>query len=126
MRRANEQLAAQVARSKRPVERLEQENQRLSTANESVRRDVGEVSDCCPKVKKDLTNLEREIAKLKEEMRTARPKAEPLAPAAADGVVLSVPKATVPRGSHQAAHHYPNVAPAQKQTKQFPPFDGDE
>jgi hypothetical protein len=55
------------------MEVLEQENQRLSEANEVVKRQVGEVSDCCPKVKKDLTNLERELAKLKEEMRTMKP-----------------------------------------------------
>jgi hypothetical protein len=51
-----------------------------------MKRDVGEVSNCCPKVKKDLTNMERELAKLKEEMRATRPKAEPLAPPAVDVV----------------------------------------
>jgi hypothetical protein len=34
-----------------------------------VKRDIGEICDCGPKVKKDLRNLERELAKLKEESR---------------------------------------------------------
>jgi hypothetical protein len=40
---------------------------------EEVRQEVAglkaELSDCCQKVKSDLTNLEQELAKLKEEMR---------------------------------------------------------
>jgi predicted nucleic acid-binding Zn-ribbon protein len=40
---------------------------------EEVRREVvgvkAQLWDCCPKVKHDLANLERELAKLKEEMR---------------------------------------------------------
>jgi hypothetical protein len=40
---------------------------------EEVRRDVAglkaQLLDCCPKVQQDLTDLERELGKLKEEMR---------------------------------------------------------
>jgi phage portal protein BeeE len=47
---------------------LEHENRRFVAANEILKRDIGEVFDCCPKVNKDLTDLER--AKLEEEMTT--------------------------------------------------------
>jgi hypothetical protein len=51
---------------------------------EKVRREVAdlkaEVSDCCTKVKKDLTNLEQKLAKLKEEIKATQPKGEKLAP----------------------------------------------
>jgi hypothetical protein len=40
------------------------------------------------KANQDITNLERELAKLKEEMRATRPKAEPLARSVAAGAVL--------------------------------------
>jgi uncharacterized coiled-coil DUF342 family protein len=43
---------------------------------DEVRREVAslkvEFSECCPKVKKDLTKLEQEFAKLKEEMTTIK------------------------------------------------------
>jgi hypothetical protein len=45
-----------------------------------------QLSDC-PKVKKEMTNLEHELAKLKEEMRSTRPKTEPPAPPPVDGAV---------------------------------------
>jgi hypothetical protein len=48
---------------------LEEENLRLSAANEAVKRDIGQVSDCCPKVKRDLAALDRELAKLKREIK---------------------------------------------------------
>jgi ABC-type enterochelin transport system substrate-binding protein len=57
---------------RRRTEGLEQENQQLTEANEVMKRNIGEVFDCFPKVKKDLTNLERELARLKEEMRTMK------------------------------------------------------
>jgi hypothetical protein len=38
-----------------------------------VKRDIGQVSDCCPRLKKDLTNLEQELTKLKAEMRATKP-----------------------------------------------------
>jgi hypothetical protein len=47
-----------------------------------VKRDVGAVPGCCPKVIKDLGNLQRELAVLKEEIRTMKPKAESFAPIA--------------------------------------------
>jgi hypothetical protein len=43
-------------------------------------------------VKKEMTNLEAELAKLKEEMRASRPKAELLASPSADGTVSPAPK----------------------------------
>jgi cell division protein FtsB len=67
---------------------------------EEVRREVPrlkvQLSDCCPKVKRDLTNLEQEVAKLKEETGAMRPKPEPLAPPVADGAVPPAPKAVAP------------------------------
>jgi hypothetical protein len=38
-----------------------------------------EVPDCCPKVKKDMVNMDRELANLKGQIRAKRPKAAPLA-----------------------------------------------
>jgi hypothetical protein len=44
-----------------------------STKVEEVRREVtgvkAQLSDCCPKIQNDFTNMERELAKLKEEIR---------------------------------------------------------
>jgi cell division protein FtsB len=61
---------------------------------EEVRREVvalrAPLSECCPKVKKELTNLQQEHAKLKREIKGLRPEPEPLAPPAAD---LAVPPA---------------------------------
>jgi hypothetical protein len=48
-----------------------------------VKRDLVEVLDCGPKAKRELTNLERELAKLKEEMTVMGLRREPLAPPAA-------------------------------------------
>jgi predicted RNase H-like nuclease (RuvC/YqgF family) len=70
-RRANERLEAEVPGLKRRVEMLEHENRRLSEAKEIVKRDVGAaVAEGSAKVKRDLTNLEQELAKWKEETRT--------------------------------------------------------
>jgi phage shock protein A len=69
---------------------------------EEFRREVAglkaELWDCCPKAKKDLTNLEQELAKVKEEIRAMRPIPELLAPAAAYAAVLPAQKAPVPAG----------------------------
>jgi hypothetical protein len=78
---------------KQRIDVLEQENRRLSAANEVVKQDIGDVYECCPKVKKDIMNLEWELAKLKDEMRATRRKAELLAPPAADVAVPPAPKA---------------------------------
>jgi hypothetical protein len=144
MSRANEQLRTEAARLRQRIEVLEQENRRLSEANDVVKRDVGEVFDCCPKVKKDLTNLEREVAKLKEEIkvmnqkqaqleiRANQPKADPLAPPAADAAVPP----DSPRWKSPSSPPASNVAPLPpkpapvdvsppappKQAKEFPPL----
>jgi chromosome segregation ATPase len=89
--RANDQLRAEAARLKQRIEALEQDNRRLSETNGVAKRDIGQVSDCCPKVKKDLTDLQQELARLKEEMRATRPKAEPLAPPTANSAVPPAP-----------------------------------
>jgi septal ring factor EnvC (AmiA/AmiB activator) len=78
MARANEQLRAEAAELKQRIQALEQENRRLSEANEVVTRDIGQVSECCPKVKKDMTNLGRELAKLKEEIKRMKGTQDPL------------------------------------------------
>jgi cell division protein FtsB len=123
MRRANEQLGTEVGGLKQRVEMPEQENRRLTQANEVVRRDIVEVfvapreraalglaetkdrtsrvesdvaglraamadvsakvkevrrevadlkahlSVYCPKLKRDFTNLARELANMKEEAK---------------------------------------------------------
>jgi hypothetical protein len=70
---------------------------------EEVRRKVAglkaELSGCCPKVNQHLTNLEQELAKLKEEIRTMNPEPELIAPPAVDAAVQ-----LLRRGSHQAVH----------------------
>jgi hypothetical protein len=82
MWRANE---AEVGGLKQRVEMLDQDNRRLSEANAVVRRDlVAAVAEESVKVKQDLTNLERELAKLNEEMRATRQPPELLAPPQAD------------------------------------------
>jgi hypothetical protein len=45
--RANEQLPVESVGLKDRIEMLEQETQQLSRANEVVKRDIGEVSECC-------------------------------------------------------------------------------
>jgi prefoldin subunit 5 len=108
--RANEQLRAEAPRLKERTEVLEHENRRLSEANEVVKRDIRQVSGCCPKVQKDLTNLEQELAKLKEEMRATRPKAEPLAHPAD----VTVPPARKPAATARTpptCPRPPNVGP---------------
>jgi hypothetical protein len=109
--RANEQLRVEGDRVKQRIEMLEKENRRLSEANEVMKRAVGEVSDCCPKVKKDVTNLERELAKLKEEIRIMRPKADPLAPPGADVAVPLGPKPATPAQTSANSSQPPYVAP---------------
>jgi hypothetical protein len=46
-----------------------------------VKRDIGEVSQCCPKVREDLTDLQQELAKLKEEIKRMKGTQDPLAEA---------------------------------------------
>jgi regulator of replication initiation timing len=112
MRRANEQLGAEVGRLKQRVEVLEQHNQRLSAANEVMKQDVAApVAEGSTEMKQNLTNLERELAKLKEEMKGIGPKAEPLALPAAD---MTVPPASKPAAlaEKSSSHSLPsNVVP---------------
>jgi lipoate synthase len=62
--RANGELRTEAADLKRRIDVLEEEEkQRLLSANEAVKRDIREEL----KAKNDLTNLEQELAKLKEE-----------------------------------------------------------
>jgi chromosome segregation ATPase len=114
--RANEQLRAEAARLKERIEVLNQENQRLSAANEVVKRDIGQVSDCCPEVTKDLTNQEQEVAKLKEEKRATRPKAEPFASPAANVALPPVPASSAP------AKPAPKPAPVKVSPPPAPPI----
>jgi hypothetical protein len=106
MRQTNEQLQTEVAELKQRVEV----------------RDLGEVSDCCPKVKKDLTSLEQQLAKLKEEMREMRPKAVPLASPATDGAVPSAPEAASPARKSSSSSPSQTMAPPPERAKQFPPL----
>jgi hypothetical protein len=107
---------------------------------EEVWREVSglkaQLSDCCPKVKKDLTNLEQELAKLKEEIRTMKPKPQLVVPPAAHVAVPPAPKAAAPTQKPSSRPPPPRVAPPSpkpvpvkvmppsipaKQAKQFPP-----
>jgi chromosome segregation ATPase len=63
-----------VAQLNQRIEVLEQENRRLSEANEVMKREIGEVSNCCSKV----TKLERDLATLKEEIKAIQGKQVPL------------------------------------------------
>jgi hypothetical protein len=49
--RANEQLLAEAVGLEQRIEMWEQQTQQLSEANKIIKRDLGEVSKCCPKVK---------------------------------------------------------------------------
>jgi uncharacterized coiled-coil DUF342 family protein len=66
---------------------------------EEIRREAvglkAQLSQCCPRVNRDLANLERELAKLEKEIRTYKPKPEVFAPPAADLAVPPAPKAAV-------------------------------
>jgi uncharacterized coiled-coil DUF342 family protein len=75
----NEWLLAEVVGLKQRIEMLGQETQQLSEANKIVKRDISKVSECCPKVRKESTNLEHKFGKLKKERRAMRLKAEPFA-----------------------------------------------
>jgi hypothetical protein len=59
--RANEHLLVEAVGLRQRIEILEQETQQLSEANKIMKRDIDEVSKCCPKVRKDLTNLEQKF-----------------------------------------------------------------
>jgi cell division protein FtsB len=59
---ANEQPRAETAGLKHRIEKLEQENRRLSEASKAVKRDIGEVSG----LKELLGNLEGRHEKLRE------------------------------------------------------------
>jgi hypothetical protein len=68
MRRANEQLRVEVAGLKQRVEVLEHNNRRLLEAREEMKGYIAAaVGEGSAKVIENLTNLERELAKLKEE-----------------------------------------------------------
>jgi hypothetical protein len=94
---------------------------------EEVRREVAglkaQLSECCRKGKKDLTNLEQELAKLKEEMRATRPKAVPLAPPAANAAVPPAPASSAPaKPAPKPAPVKLSPPPSPPQPKQqFPP-----
>jgi archaellum component FlaC len=143
---ANEQLRADATGLKHRMEVLEQENRQLSTTNEVMKRDIGEVCDCYPKVKKDLTDLQQEFTKLKDEIKAVKREPEPLAPPAADVAVQPGAKATDPaqKSSNNPSPpdtppprprippvkvspppapptRPPTVEPPPKQAKQFPP-----
>jgi hypothetical protein len=81
-----------------------------SATVEAVRREVAglkaELSDRCPKMKKDLANLEQGFTKLKEDFKAMRPKPESLAPPVAHVAVPPALKA---------------VSPAQKSLNSAPP-----
>jgi hypothetical protein len=120
-----ERAASGLAETKDRTSRVESDvaGLRAATADGSAkvkdaRRKVAglkaELSDCCPKLKKDLANL-------KEEIRTMKPKPELLAPAANIAVPLPL-KAGAPAMTCSNSSLPPHVAqPPPKQAKQFPP-----
>jgi hypothetical protein len=88
-------VAGEAVGLKQRIEMLEQETQQFSDTNKIVKRDLSEVSECCPKVRKDFTNLEHKLGELKEESRTIRPKAEPFVLPGADPVISLTPRSLV-------------------------------
>jgi chromosome segregation ATPase len=70
--RSNERLQGQVVLLDQWIKLLVREYLRPSDANEVVKRYIGQVPDCCPEFKEDLTYLEQELAKLKKEVRATR------------------------------------------------------
>jgi hypothetical protein len=78
--RVNDQLREGAGELRLRIEALEQENRRLSEANEILKRDLGEVCGRCPKANEDFRNPGREPRKRKEEMKAVHLKPEPLAP----------------------------------------------
>jgi hypothetical protein len=61
------------------------------------------------KVGEGLANLEQELTKLKKGMRAMRPKAESLAPPAANGVVPPAPKGIAASRSAETSQAVPSV-----------------
>jgi hypothetical protein len=113
--RANDELRAEAATSKQRIAAVEQENRRLSAANGVVKQEVEEVSDCCLKVRKDLMNLERELAQMKEEIITMKEKQVPLV-----GEVGQLKEASKKLAA-KMRHQFP---PSLKKGKQFDLPDG--
>jgi hypothetical protein len=109
---AMEQTALGMAEAKDWTSRLE-----LDVAGLTV-----QLSDCCPKTKKELTNLEQELAKLKGEMKATSPKAESPAPPAVD--VAGPPASLPPPPAKPPFKSSPSVKPAPKpgRVKVSPPL----
>jgi hypothetical protein len=103
---------------------------------EELRREVAglraQLSDCFPKMNESLTDVERELAKLKEEMRATRLKAVSLARPAVDVAVSPLPASLA---SAKPTRKSPSLSPSApappprpltgkvsaKQAKHFPP-----
>jgi hypothetical protein len=143
-----ERAVLELAETKDRTSRLESDVADLRAAMaegdvkvEEVRQEVWglttELSDCCPKVNQNLTNLERELAKLKEEVRTMSPKPELLAPPGAEIAVPPAQKADAPPRKPSGNSPPPDIIPPPsksppvvalqqpappKQAKQFPPL----
>jgi predicted nucleic acid-binding protein len=123
MRRVNEKLEEEVAGLKQRVDVLEQDNQRLLEASEVMKRDVW--AHGTPKTKRGLTNLERELVKLKREKEAMEPNPEPPAadvlvpPALGRKSSSSSPSITPAQQKHAPVKVAPPPA-TPKQTKQFP------
>jgi hypothetical protein len=71
-----------------------------------------ELADCWPGVNQDMMNLEQELAKLKEGMRTMKPRPEPFAQPAADVAVQPAPKTAARAGESLSSSGPQNVAAA--------------
>jgi hypothetical protein len=100
-----EWAALELAETKDQTSRIESDVTGLRAAmtdggakGEEIEREVAglkaQFSNCCPIMKNDITNLDQKLAKLKDEMKGATLKAEPLVPPPAVMVVRPVPVPT--------------------------------
>jgi hypothetical protein len=68
-----------------------------------------EFSDCGPEAKKDLAKLEQELAKLKRDTKTKKPKPEPIVMRAADIINMPAPKADPSAHKFSSSDSPPNT-----------------
>jgi hypothetical protein len=90
-------LRTAIADGSVKIEEVQQEDARLKA----------DLSDCGSEVKKDLAKLESGLAKLKQEVRTMKPKPQPVASLAADLPIIPAPKADTTAQKPSASNSQP-------------------
>jgi hypothetical protein len=71
-----------------------------------------EFSNWDSEAKKDLAKLEQELAKLKRDIRTKKPKPEPIVPPAGDITIIPAPKADPSAHKFLNSDTPPNTVPS--------------